>query len=183
MSEEEIKTIKNEEQVKRRSIIDLSLGLETISSSSSSISNSNSGNKIKRGSIDLSLGLEYEKKEQNKSNVPSIILKYGLERQTSEEENIKEENNNNNNNNINDNINISSDLLQLLQLENKSEEAWEVKVDIDHNNKRLNYYLNFYYSFFYFLLLLFSYSSSIFSYLIIDFIVNMSMILLIHLIS
>jgi hypothetical protein len=93
----------------RKSVIDLSLGLEELSPV-----------KVKRGSIDLSLGLSYEEPEQKaKSSVPSSLLKYGLERQGSLENGAGE-----------GTEELSPELLELLQSSvGESSEAWEDKVD------------------------------------------------------
>lgn len=116
MSDEETKDTQvksTEEPAKRRSIIDLSLGLEAVSPVV----------KVKRGSIDLSLGLEHAKNEQSvKPPVPPSILKYGLERQVSNETNGSDE----------VSADLSPELLSLLQSNGESGEAWEVKADVDH---------------------------------------------------
>lgn len=115
--EQEENEIKKEEPIRRRSVIDLSLGLESITTTTTTTI------KVKRGSIDLSLGLEHEKNDTNiKPPLPPSILKYGLEKQVSNEINGYD----------NENINLSPELLSLLQTGNEAEEAWEVKADVDH---------------------------------------------------
>ena len=114
--------------IRRRSLIDLSLGLEAVSPQII---------KVKRGSIDLSLGLEYEgvgsqhdqqddqqnqHSSHNKPALPPSIIKFGLERQATKE--IKNENE--------ENVDLSPELLSLLQSTGESEEAWEVKAEHDH---------------------------------------------------
>lgn len=98
----------------KKGVIDLSLGLEEVSPV-----------KVKRGSIDLSLGLAYQEPEQQtKAPVPSSLLKFGLERQVSDEQSrgggaggedgVTE---------------ISPELLKLLQPTGESSEAWEEKME------------------------------------------------------
>lgn len=94
----------------KKGAIDLSLGLEEVSPV-----------KVKRGSIDLSLGLTYQEPEQNsKASVPSSLLKFGLERQISDEKSregpLVEEG-------------IAPELLELLQPAGASPEAWEEKIE------------------------------------------------------
>jgi hypothetical protein len=94
----------------RKSVIDLTLGLEEVSPV-----------KVKKGAIDLSLGLSYEESDQKvKSSVPSSLLKYGLERQGSLENGYA----------TGEADELSPELLSLLQSSaGESTEAWEDKVD------------------------------------------------------
>jgi hypothetical protein len=96
----------------KKSVIDLSLGLEDYAASPV---------KVKKGTVDLALGLEYEKTEQQtKSSVPSSLLKFGLEKQYSNEYSES------NGNGSAEDVKLSPELLELL---GEANEAWEEKVD------------------------------------------------------
>jgi hypothetical protein len=102
-----------EQPIKRRSVIDLSLGLEEVTPV-----------KVKRGSIDLSLGLAYDDGSStsvsSKPHLPASLIKFGLERQVSNEHPTGE------------NIDIPPEMLALLQPEGEAVEAWEGKAEVEH---------------------------------------------------